>query len=172
MLVCKIWWVNCDKHSINNIGRTRRRAKTENTALGGSVPSIFVETVVNNLQTISLIHLGYVHTFPTALALTRKNTCSHITVISANLKVDCHISGKFLEYTSRALDWIGCFPNNIIRWISQNYPVDIYSRKRYASLFNWAYEVGDKLKKTFLTMSMNTASREKNAKPFALEFPV
>ena len=147
MLVCKIWWVNWDKHSINNIGRTRRRAKTENTALGGSVPSIFVETVVNNLQTISLIHLGYVHTFPTALALTRKNTCSHITVISANLKVDCHISGKFLEYTSRALDWIGCFPNNIIRWISQNYPVDIYSRKRYASLFNWAYEVGDKLKK-------------------------
>ena len=34
---------------INNIGRTRRRAKTENTALGGSVPTIFVETVVNNL---------------------------------------------------------------------------------------------------------------------------
>ena len=31
---------------INNIGRTRKRAKTENTALGGSVPSIFVETVV------------------------------------------------------------------------------------------------------------------------------
>ena len=35
--------------AINNIGRTRRPAKTEQTALGGSVPSIFVETVVNNL---------------------------------------------------------------------------------------------------------------------------
>ena len=34
---------------INNIGRTRRRAETEQTALGGNVPSIFVETVVNNL---------------------------------------------------------------------------------------------------------------------------
>ena len=33
---------------INNIGRTRRRAKTEQTALGGNVPSIFVETVVIN----------------------------------------------------------------------------------------------------------------------------
>ena len=32
----------------NNIGRTRRRAKTEKTALGGSVSSIFVETVVIN----------------------------------------------------------------------------------------------------------------------------
>ena len=34
--------------AINNIGRRRRRAKTEKTALGGSVPSIFVETVVIN----------------------------------------------------------------------------------------------------------------------------
>ena len=58
-------------------------------------------------------------------------------------------------------------PNNIICWISRNYPVD--SRKRYAYLL--AYEVGEKLKKTFLTMSMNTALRDKNAKPFMLEFP-
>ena len=63
---------------------------------------------------------------------------------------------------------IGCFPNKTIRWISRNYPVD--SRKRYAFLVNWACEVGDELKKTFLTMSMNTAPRDKNAKPFALEF--
>ena len=49
-----------------------RRAKTEKkTAFGGSVPSIFVETVVNNLLTISLIHLGYIHTFPMVLAPTR-----------------------------------------------------------------------------------------------------
>ena len=61
------------------------------------------------------------------------------------------------------------FPNNIIRWISQNYPVD--SRKRYASLVNWACEVADELKKTFLTMSMKTAPRDKNAKRFALVFP-
>ena len=33
---------------INNIGRTRRRAKTEQTALGESVQSILVETVVIN----------------------------------------------------------------------------------------------------------------------------
>ena len=61
------------------------------------------------------------------------------------------------------------FPNNIIHWISRNYPVD--SRKRYAFLVNWACEVGDELKKTLLTMSMNTAPRDKNAKRFALEFP-
>ena len=78
---------------INNIGRTRRRAKTENTALGGSVPSIFVETVVINY-------------FPYSFRL------------RSNLKVDRHISGKFLGQTSRALDKIGCFPDNIIRCIS------------------------------------------------------
>ena len=61
------------------------------------------------------------------------------------------------------------FPNNIIRWISRNYPVD--SRKRYAFLINWACEVGDELKETFLSISMNTAPRDKNAKRFALEFP-
>ena len=72
------------------------------------------------------------------------------------------------DKASSVLDKIGCFPNNITHWIS-NCPVD--SRKRYAFLVNWACEVGDKLKKTFLTMSMNTAPRDKNAKRFALEFP-
>ena len=71
--------------------------------------------------------------------------------------------------TSSVLDEIGCFHNNIIHWISRNYPVE--SRKRYAFLVNWACEVGEELKKTFLTMSMNTAPTEKSAKPFALEFP-
>ena len=71
--------------------------------------------------------------------------------------------------TSSVLDKIGCFPNKIIRWISRNYPVD--SRKRYAFLVNWACEVGDKLKKTFLTMSMNTAPGDNNTTRFALEFP-
>ena len=58
---------------------------------------------------------------------------------------------------------------NIIHWISRNYPAD--SRKRYAFLVNWACKAGDKLKKTFLTMSMNTAPGDKNTKRFALEFP-
>ena len=73
------------------------------------------------------------------------------------------------DKASRALAKIGCFPNKTIRWISRNYPAN--SRKRYAFLVNWACEVGDELKKTFLTMSMNTAPRDKNAKRFALEFP-
>ena len=71
--------------------------------------------------------------------------------------------------TTSVIAKIGCFPNNIIHWISRNYPVD--DRKRYAFLVNWACEVGDELKKTLLTMSMNTAPRDKNAKRFALEFP-
>ena len=73
-----------------------------------------------------------------------------------------------LGQTSSVLTKIGCFPNKIIHWISLNYPAD--SRKRYVFLDNWACEVGDELKKTFLTMSMNRAPRDKNAKRFALEF--
>ena len=72
------------------------------------------------------------------------------------------------DKASSVLAKIGWFSNNIIRWISRNYPTN--SRKRYAFLVNWACEVGGKRKKTFLTMSMNTAPRDKNAKRFALEF--
>ena len=73
------------------------------------------------------------------------------------------------DKASSVLAKTGCFPNKTIRWISRNYPVD--SRKRYAFLVNWACEVGNELKKTFLTMPMNRAPRDKNAKRFALEFP-
>ena len=58
------------------------------------------------------------------------------------------------DKASSVLAKIGWFSNNIIRWISRNYPTN--SRKRYAFLVNWACEVGDNLKKTFLAMSMNT----------------
>ena len=63
-----------------------------------------------------------------------------------------------LRTNSSVLTKTRCFPNNIIHWIS-NYPVDSV---------NWAREVGDKLKKTLLTMSMNTAPRDKNARRFML----
>ena len=57
----------------------------------------------------------------------------------------------------------GCFPNNIIRWISRNYPVD--SRKRYAPLVNWACKVGDKFKKNFLdnVYEYSTERKERNS---------
>ena len=152
--------------AINNTGRVRRQAKTEQTALGGNVPSIFLETVVINYFPHSFRLCS--HFSDSSCSDTKNHMFTHNSDL-ANLKVDCHISGKFLEQTSRALDWIACFPNNIICWISRNYLVD--SRKWYAYLFNWAYEVGEKLKKTFLTMSMNTALRDRNAKPFVLEFP-
>ena len=73
------------------------------------------------------------------------------------------------DKASSVLAKIGCSFNNIIRWISRNYPTN--SRKRYAFLVNWACEVGDELKETFLSMSMSTAPRDKNTKRFALEFP-
>ena len=73
------------------------------------------------------------------------------------------------DKASSVLAKIGCFPNKIIRRVSRNYPAN--SRKSYAFLVNWACKVGDEVKKTFLTMSMNTAPRDKNTKRFALEFP-
>ena len=49
-------------------GRNERQCEGRKQA---TVKFIFVETVVNNLLTISLIHLGYIHTFPMVLAPTR-----------------------------------------------------------------------------------------------------
>ena len=160
MLVCKIWWVNCDKQHWEG----EETGKNWTNSIGWKC--IFLETVVINYFPHSFRLCS--HFSDSSCSDTKNHMFTHNSDL-ANLKVDCHISGKFLEQTSRALDWIGCFPNNIICWISRNYPVD--SRKWYAYLFNWAYEVGEKLKKTFLTMSMNTALRDKNAKPFMLEFP-
>ena len=72
--------------------------------------------------------------------------------------------------TSSVLAKIGCFPNKIIRWISRIYPAN--SRKRFAFLVNWACEMGGKLKKTFLTMSMNTALTERQErKTFCARIP-
>ena len=65
--------------AINNTVRARRRAKTEQTALGGNVPSIFLETVVINYFPHSFRLCS--HFSDSSHALTRKTTCSHITVI-------------------------------------------------------------------------------------------
>ena len=86
---------------INNIGRTRRRAKTEQTALGGNVPSIFVETVVINYFPHSFRLCS--HFSDSSCANMRNHMFTHNTDLP-NLKVDFHISGKFLRQTSRALD--------------------------------------------------------------------
>ena len=58
---------------INNIGRTRRRAKTEQTALGGSVPSISVEIVVINYFPYSFRLCSHFSDSSCA------DTCSHVT---------------------------------------------------------------------------------------------
>ena len=60
---------------INNIGRTRRRAKTEKTALGGSVSSIFVETVVINYFPYSL--RLYSHFSDSSCADTKEHMFTH-----------------------------------------------------------------------------------------------
>ena len=42
-LVCKIWWVNCDKqHNLGEQGDGPEVKKKKKTALSGSVPTIFV----------------------------------------------------------------------------------------------------------------------------------
>ena len=44
MLLCKIWWVNCDKEHWEDEekGQKWKKKKKKKTALGGSVPTIFV----------------------------------------------------------------------------------------------------------------------------------
>ena len=72
------------------------------------------------------------------------------------------------DKASSVLAKIGCFSNNIIRWISRNYPTN--SRKRYAFLVNWACEVGDELKETFLSVSEYSTERQER-KTFSARIP-
>ena len=57
----------------------------------------------------------------------------------------------------------GCFPNNIISWISRNFPVD--SRKRYASLSIGPVKWETNFKKYFLdyVYEYSTARKERNS---------
>ena len=80
-----------------------------------TVPSIFVETVVINYFPYSFRLCSH---FSDSSCAHTKNYMFTRNSDSANLKVDRHITGKFLGQTSSALDKIGCFPDNIIHCIS------------------------------------------------------
>ena len=74
------------------------------------------------------------------------------------------------DKTSSVLDEISCFPNNIIHWISRNYPVD--SRKPCAFLVSWACDVGDKLKKNFLDNVYEYSTKRQEGKTFHAGIPL
>ena len=102
MLVCKISWVNCD----DDIGRMRRQARSEKTALGGSVPAIFVWNLKVNLVQTRLIRCKYIQSckvketsistqyllifFPLHSGVKRRHSFSKLHVI---LDYSFHVSG-------------------------------------------------------------------------------